>query len=250
VHVTGAPGLDRLAAAEPLSDADLAAAVGLDLLVRPVALFTYHPPTAEAGAPVGDWARQAAEAALATCGTVIASHPGMDEGRDDIIEVLSDLAATEPRFRLVEALGRDYPGVLASVDVVVGNSSSGVIEAATLHVPVVDVGERQRGRLRGDNVIHAAEGRAVVEAAIREALSPEGLARAAAVVNPYGTGDASRHIVAIVRRAGAAGRTKSFVDAPTPHPPSGSMHEGAVLDAQSPRPGEDPGRDPEGGDEP
>ena len=134
-------------------------------MTRPLALFTYHPPTAAPGAPLGAWAREAAEAALAVCGTVVATHPGMDEGRDEVLAALTDLAATEPRLRLVAALGRDYPAVLAAADVVVGNSSSGVIEAATVHVPAVDVGERQHGRLRGDNVVHADEGRAAVEAA-------------------------------------------------------------------------------------
>ena len=213
IHVTGAPGLDRLAAAAPLGDDALARLLGMDHVERPIALFTYHPPTAQAWAPIGDWAREAAEATLAVCGTVIATHPGMDEGRDEIVAALSALAAAEPRVRLLEALGRDYPAVLASVDVVVGNSSSGVIEAATLHQPAVDVGDRQRGRLRADNVVHANEGRASVEDAIRVALSPGGLARARAVVNPYGTGDASRRILDIVRRAGAAGRVKRFVDA-------------------------------------
>lgn len=213
IHVTGAPGLDRLAAAAPMGDDALARLLGIQRVERPVGLFTYHPPTAQAGAPIGDWAREAAEATLVVCATVIATYPGMDEGRDEIVAVLSALAAAEPRLRLVEALGRDYPGVLASVDVVVGNSSSGVIEAATLHKPAVDVGDRQRGRLRGDNVVHAEEGRAAVEAAVRLALSPGGTARARAVVNPYGAGDASRRILDIVRRAGAAGRVKRFVDA-------------------------------------
>ena len=213
IHVTGAPGLDRLAAAAPLGDDALARLLGTDRIERPIALFTYHPPTAQAGVPIGGWAREAAEATLAVCGTVIATHPGMDEGRDEILAALSALAAAEPRLFLVDALGRDYPAILASVDVVVGNSSSGVIEAATLHRPAVDVGDRQRGRLRGDNVGHAEEGRAAVETAVRLALSPEGTARARAVVNPYGTGDASRRILDIVRRAGAAGRVKRFVDA-------------------------------------
>ena len=212
IHVTGAPGLDRLAAASPLGDDALARLLRIDGVERPVALFTYHPPTAQAGAPIGDWAREAAEATLAVCATVIATHPGMDEGRDEILAALSALAAEEPRLRLVAALGADYPDVLASVDVVVGNSSSGIIEAATLHQPAVDVGERQRGRLRGDNVLHAEEGRAAVEAAVSLALSPGGRARAAATANPYGTGDASRRILDIVRRAGAAGRVKLFVD--------------------------------------
>jgi UDP-N-acetylglucosamine 2-epimerase (non-hydrolysing) len=213
IHVTGAPGLDRLAAAAPMGDDALAGLLGLDRVERPIGLFTYHPPTAQADAPAATWAREAAAATLAACATVIATYPGMDEGRDEIVAVLSALAAAEPRLRLVEALGRDYPGVLASVDVVVGNSSSGVIEAATLHKPAVDVGDRQRGRLRGDNVVHAEEGRAAVEAAVRLALSPGGTARARAVVNPYGAGDASRRILDIVRRAGAAGRVKRFVDA-------------------------------------
>ena len=69
------------------------------------------------------------------------------------------------------------------------------------------------GRLRGDNVVHADEGREAVEEAVRLALSPEGTARAVATANPYGTGDASRRILDIVRSAGSAGRVKGFVDA-------------------------------------
>jgi UDP-N-acetylglucosamine 2-epimerase (non-hydrolysing) len=213
VHVTGAPGLDRLASAAPLDDSALAALVGLDAVQRPVALFTYHPPTARADAPVGRWAREAAEATLAVCGTVVATYPGMDEGRDEIIASLRGLAAEQPsRFRFVEALGRDYPGVLGAVDVVVGNSSSGVIEAATLHTPAVNIGDRQQGRLRGDNVLDCAEGRAPVEDAVRTVLGSEWLARTAAADNPYGTGDASHRILDIVRGATSAGRVKPFVD--------------------------------------
>jgi UDP-N-acetylglucosamine 2-epimerase (non-hydrolysing) len=219
VHVTGAPGLDRLASASPISDADLGDLLGT-AVERPLALFTYHPPTAQPGAPVGEWAREAAEAVLATCGTVVATHPGMDEGRDEILTELTALAAREPRLRLVAALGRDYPRVLAASDVVVGNSSSGVIEAATLHVPAVDIGERQRGRLRGDNVVHAAEGRDAVEAALGTALSPRWREHSARAANPYGTGAASAAILDIVRTAALAPRAKHFVDL-QPAPTSG-----------------------------
>jgi UDP-N-acetylglucosamine 2-epimerase (non-hydrolysing) len=213
IHVTGAPGLDRLAAARPAGD-DLLAGILGGPVERPLALFTYHPPTAQHGAPLGRWAREAAEAALAVCGTVLATHPGMDEGRDEVLDALTDLAATEPRLHLVAALGREYPAVLAAADVVVGNSSSGVIEAATVHVPAVDIGERQRGRLRGDNVVHADEGRAAVEAAVRTALSPSWRERTAAASNPYGTGGASQRILAIVREASGGSRAKQFVDLP------------------------------------
>jgi UDP-N-acetylglucosamine 2-epimerase (non-hydrolysing) len=223
IHVTGAPGLDRLAVAAPADDDVLARLLGVAFVQRPLALFTYHPPTAQRGAPVGQWAREAAEAALAVCGTVLATHPGMDEGRDEVLAALIDLAAAEPRLHLVTALGRTYPAVLAAADVAVGNSSSGVIEAATVHVPAVDVGERQRGRLRGDNVVHADEGRAAVEAALRTALSPAWRDRTAAASNPYGTGGASRRILAIVREAPGASRAKHFVD--LPHDPEGGGGE-------------------------
>ncbi|MGO4600138.1 UDP-N-acetylglucosamine 2-epimerase [Terrabacter sp. 2RAF25] len=212
IHITGAPGLDRLAGAAPMPDAELATLLAVPSVTRPIGLFTYHPPTAQPGAPVGEWAREAAEAALAACGTVVATHPGMDEGRDEVLAALTGLAGREPRLRLVPALGRDYPRVLATSDVVVGNSSSGVIEAATVHVPAVDIGERQRGRLRGDNVVHADEGRVAVEAALRTALSPSWRRRAAAVANPYGTGEASARILDIVRSAARESRVKRFVD--------------------------------------
>jgi UDP-N-acetylglucosamine 2-epimerase (non-hydrolysing) len=235
IHVTGAPGLDRLRTTAPATDAELAALLDLDAVERPVALFTYHPPTAHAGAPVGEWAREGAEATLALCGTVVATYPGMDDGRDEIIRALTALAAREPRLRLVEALGRDYPRVLGAADVVVGNSSSGVIEAATLHVPAVDIGERQRGRLRGENVVHADEGRAAVEAAVREALSEQGRTRAAGVVNPYGTGAASAAILDIVREAARAPRVKRFVDRPHGAPgPGGHAGPAHTSDTDNP----------------
>ncbi|HET8614184.1 MAG TPA: UDP-N-acetylglucosamine 2-epimerase, partial [Actinomycetales bacterium] len=213
VHVTGAPGLDRLAVAEPMTDDELAVVSGLPRIDRPVALFTYHPPTTHDPAQAGPWAREAAEATLDECGTVIATHPGMDVGREGVLAALEEVAQRHPdRFVVVEALGREYPRALASVDVVVGNSSSGVIEAATVHVPAVDVGDRQQGRLRGANVLHAEEGRAAVAAGVRAALGSQWRERAQAAVNPYGDGKAAPRILDIVREAVGGDRVKEFVD--------------------------------------
>lgn len=211
VHVTGAPGLDRLARAEPYSDAELGEQLGVPVR-RPVALFTYHPPTAEAGAPVGAWAAEALAATLEHCGTVVATYPGMDAGREEIIAALTKAADGEPGVVVVEALGARFPRVLASVDVVVGNSSSGIIEAAAAHLPAVNIGARQQGRLRGANVVDVAEGSAAVSKGLAVALSPEFGAQARTVVNPYGSGDASHRILDIVRQAPASPRVKPFVD--------------------------------------
>lgn len=213
VHHTGAPGLDRLAATERLTDDALAELLGRPVQ-RPVALFTYHPPTAQPDAPMGRWAREAIEATREHCGTVIATHPGMDAGREEILEALAEVSAADSSVLVVEALGARYPLVLASVDVVVGNSSSGVIEAASVGVPAVNVGDRQRGRLRGGNVIDAGEGRDAVSVAVATALTPSFRKTAAGVSNPYGAGDASLRILDIVRAAPGTPRVKPFVDAP------------------------------------
>ncbi len=212
VHVTGAPGLDRVAGLARPSEQALAEALGREV-VRPLALFTYHPPTAVEGAEVRTWAAGALRATAARCGTVVATHPGMDAGRDEVLAALAD-AADEPRVLVVENLGPRYPLVLAGADVVVGNSSSGVIEAASVGIPVVDVGDRQRGRLRGENVVHADEGEAAVAAALDLALSPAHRARSAAAVNPYGDGSAAARVLAVVRAAPAVSLAKPFVDAP------------------------------------
>jgi UDP-N-acetylglucosamine 2-epimerase (non-hydrolysing) len=211
VHVTGAPGLDRLAMAQRYSDADLGQELGVPV-TRPVALFTYHPPTAERGAPVGAWAAEALAATLDHCGTVVATYPGMDAGREEVIATITQMAANDPRIVVVEALGARFPRVLASVDVVVGNSSSGIIEAATAHLPAVNIGDRQQGRLRGGNVVDVAEGRQAVSRGLAVALTQEFGDKARVVVNPYGGGDASGRILDIVRQAPASPRVKPFVD--------------------------------------
>jgi len=211
IHVTGAPGLDRFAGIEPLADDALAELLGQPV-TRPLALFTYHPPTAVPAAQIRQWAADALAATVDACGTVIATHPGYDVGRDEILDVLIEAYAAHDNLVVIEALGPRYPAVLAASDVVVGNSSSGVIEAASVGVPVVDVGDRQRGRLRAANVVATAEGLETVRAALHTALSPEFRAQATNIVNPYGDGTAGARIAAIVLGE-APPRAKPFVDA-------------------------------------
>ncbi len=125
-------------------------------LVRPLALVTYHPVTAGGPDPaLGAGAVLAAVAA--TAGSAIVTHPGLDRGREDVLATISAAAAASPQLVEVATLGADYLPVLAAADVMVGNSSSGIFEAATFGVPVVNVGDRQRGRVSSDNVLDAAD---------------------------------------------------------------------------------------------
>jgi UDP-N-acetylglucosamine 2-epimerase (non-hydrolysing) len=211
IVVTGAPGLDRAASVTPADDDRLAALLGRPVR-RPFALVTYHPPTASGPAPEAG----AAAVLAAVAGTVAAAvitHPGLDRGREDVLRAIRRAVAAAPHLVDVEALGADYLPVLAAADVVVGNSSSGILEAASFGVPVVDVGDRQRGRERGANVLHAAEDADAIAGAVRAALDGAFRDEARRVVNIYGDGMAAPRILEVVRRAVATGPTaKHFAD--------------------------------------
>ena len=211
IVVTGAPGLDRYVEVAALPVERLTEIVGTEVL-RPLVLFTYHPVTVgEADThQVAEHSRQALEAALSFGGTVIATHPGMDRGREELLAVLDGFGG-HPRLVVTEALGHHYPAVLASADVVVGNSSSGIIEAGAVGIPAVDIGIRQLGRERGPNVVHADDGEGNVHTAIAEALAAAGRQDWPAA-NPYGDGRAAPRILDVVLGSDQRPRQKEFVD--------------------------------------
>jgi len=90
---------------------------------------------------------------------------------------------------------RGYLSLMTHAAAMVGNSSSGILEAASFRLPVVNVGTRQQGRVRGKNVIDVGYSRAEIEGAIRTALTEEFRASLSDLVNPYGDGHAAERIV-------------------------------------------------------
>lgn len=193
IVVTGAPGLDRMRAVEPLDDQRLSEILGREV-VRPFGVVVYHPPTVDRAA-VATRARAVYDAAAEAFGSVLALFPGADPGSDDVIAELERARERHPHLSVARNLGGDYLAVVQAADVLVGNSSSGIIEAASLGVPVVDVGDRQRGRLRPRNVLHVGENHAEVLEGIRTTLGEAFRERLEGLVNPYGDGTASERIV-------------------------------------------------------
>ncbi|WP_426298572.1 UDP-N-acetylglucosamine 2-epimerase [Arthrobacter sp. R-11] len=212
IHQTGAPGLDRFAEPVPLDAAAFEAEFGLPLEL-PLVMVTYHPPTAEMQGNAGELARQVFEESIRQSGTAILTYPGFDAGREDIIAVLKDIEAQGvPGVVIRESLGPLYPRVMATVQALIGNSSSGILEAATFGVPVVNVGDRQRGREHGANVIHCRDDRQEIRASIEKALSEEFRAMSRAVINPYGNSHAAGLIEKVVVESPSTGLSKTFVD--------------------------------------
>jgi UDP-hydrolysing UDP-N-acetyl-D-glucosamine 2-epimerase len=195
IHITGAPALDGLkerVAATP--DSEWQATIG-GAPDRPFGVVTFHPPTIAPHRSIGEL-----DAILATCGrlgTVVATSPGADPGAQAIIERLHAYAPSHPDFRIVASLGASYAPAVATADVVIGNSSSGIVEVPTFGVPVVNVGDRQAGRERPAAVIDAPTPDRV-DAAVTQALDPAFRARLIDRPNPYGDGQASPRIVEVL----------------------------------------------------
>jgi UDP-hydrolysing UDP-N-acetyl-D-glucosamine 2-epimerase len=198
IHVVGAPGLDRLRTVGLFSRDEVAATLGLPPK-GPWLLVTFHPVTLEHE----DTTRHVDEllAALdAVDATVVMTYPNADTAGRTIVERVEEFAARTPRAKIFRNLGdRLYLSLLKHADAMVGNSSSGLIEAPSFALPVVNVGSRQRGRLRGGNVVDVAPRRDDIVRGIRTALEPDLRRRLDGQPNPYGDGRAASRIVAVLR---------------------------------------------------
>lgn len=192
VWVSGAPGLDGLEATPRADRAVLCAGSGLRV-DRPVALMVCHPVLQEAG-QAGDATRIVMDALLARGLQVVALMPNSDAGSDAIRDALRAYSGRDG-VRLLAHLPRaDFIGWMACCDVMAGNSSAGIIEAASFGTPVVNVGSRQNLRERNANTIDAAAEPATVGAALDAALR---VGRQPAR-NIYGDGRAAARIVEVL----------------------------------------------------
>lgn len=185
--------------------------LGLDL-DRPVVLFTQHSVTTEFDQAVAQLepSLAAIEQLAATGVQVILTYPNNDAGGRQIIQRLEAfLECGVPNTQVHRSLGRHlYHGVLALAQnpalrvACVGNSSSGLKESPAFNCPTVNIGSRQEGRLRGENVLDAGYDSGAVTVAVRRCLFDEefrGLCRRSE--NPYWLGDAGpkiAHVLATV----------------------------------------------------
>jgi UDP-hydrolysing UDP-N-acetyl-D-glucosamine 2-epimerase len=169
VHVVGAPGLDNLVRGDLPDREELARDLGLPL-EPPVVVVTVHPETLALDPAAA--ARAVRTAMDVVPATYVVTTPNADPDASDVAEAMTPAAAGS-RGIVIGALGdRRYWGLLRIADAMLGNSSSGVIEAPILRLPAVNVGDRQAGRRREANVLDApADGPAVTDA-LRRALDP------------------------------------------------------------------------------
>ncbi len=198
VIVSGAPSLDLIADMTFFPREEIESCFGLNLGRAPL-LVTYHPVTMEYENT--GWQMQQLLTALERSGLpIVFTSPNSDTSNRVISCMIQEFLATHPEARLVANLGiRGYFSLMRCSAAMVGNSSSGIIEALSFGLPVVNIGSRQRGRVRSGNVIDVGYDAAEITDAIERAISPAFKAALAALRNPYGDGHAAERIVRVLR---------------------------------------------------
>lgn len=213
----GAPGLDQLESIEWLERPALSRELGI-ADGAPLLLVTYHPATLDGRDPVQAMHALCTALARFKDAVIVFTYPNADTGGRALIDCVDAFVAQAPaRRHAFASLGQQrYLSLMRAADVVVGNSSSGLIEAPALHKATVNLGERQKGRLRAQSVIDCVEEADDIERAVHHALSEDFQRQLPGMASPYGRGQVGLRIRDTLRDVSLRIQ-KPFFDIAHPH---------------------------------
>lgn len=199
VYVVGEPGLDNFFRKEKISKDELAASLGLDIS-KDWILCTYHPETkasreldCEAVNAIINLFKNEIDVEL------VITSANADFGGAEINQQFQKACSAYDHFHYFTSLGQDrYISFMSYCASVIGNSSSGVVEAATLKKPVLDIGDRQKGRPRPENVVHVKSSATEIFKGYEKIKSKEYLSGLDDIENPYGDGKTAERVVKLL----------------------------------------------------
>ena len=205
----GAPGLDHLTRSSIAGRDELEKVIGAPL-GSPLFAVTYHPETLDADEGIDGLRAMLSALGGVTSASIVFTGVNADPGHDHLTNEIHAFVSADPtRRHLIASLGQSrYLGLLKIADAVVGNSSSGLIEAPALRVPTVNIGDRQKGRLRAASVIDCAPTKEAIDTALRKVIDPQFRAQLPENPSLYGVGDAARRIKDVLKTADLRGITK------------------------------------------
>jgi UDP-N-acetylglucosamine 2-epimerase (non-hydrolysing)/GDP/UDP-N,N'-diacetylbacillosamine 2-epimerase (hydrolysing) len=197
VFQVGCPYIDIINSIEKKSKEELALEYGFSAS-KPLVIFTQHPVTTEYGS-----SSEQIKITLAALKTfskcqVIAFSSNTDAGGQEIISAVRN----EKNFiHISNMVSSDFLSLMACADVMVGNSSAAIREAPSYHLPAINIGTRQQGRLRAENVIDVDHNENKIISAIKKALNDKAfISKTNQITNPYGDGKSAKRIVDILEQ--------------------------------------------------
>ena len=215
VHCVGGLGVDIIKNTRLLDRADLEASLDFKLRARNL-LITFHPATLHDESPVDQMNELlAAVEGLEDTGLIF-TLPNADSGGRELSATLNAFVVRHVNARAYTSLGQlRYLSCMAHCDGVIGNSSSGLLEAPTLKKGTINIGDRQLGRLQASSIINCRAKRDEIAGALQKLYSPTFQADLGAVSSPYGDGGASARVINIVKKMPLDGiLKKNFFDFP------------------------------------
>lgn len=199
IFEVGEPGLDAIRTVQLLTRSDLAKSLGFELEAC-FALATLHPVTTEVDqAP---WQMTELLSAIIDLGIqTVFTYPNTDAGGKEMTEVLESFRQ-HSNIKIVPHLGTQrYYSLMHEAKLMIGNSSSGILEAASFKLPVINVGTRQNARLRSNNVVDAGHTKSEIAAAARFVIDDATFrSNLEFCRNPYGDGHAAEKTVDILEK--------------------------------------------------
>jgi len=212
IFVVGSPGVDNIMNAPRMDHAALEESLGFSI-EGPLALVTYHPVTKAANAGENDIAPLVAAIKSNTQYTYVITYPNADGGGNNIIKQWQAIASLD-NVKIVPSLGfKRYLSLMESVDCVIGNSSSGIIEAPSFCVSTINIGTRQHGRPRATSVIDVQMNEKQISDAIAKTGDKQYQLALKDTQSPYGLGGTAHAIVDVLSGLSLAEHgIKTFVD--------------------------------------
>jgi GDP/UDP-N,N'-diacetylbacillosamine 2-epimerase (hydrolysing) len=215
VFLVGGLGIDNILKLDLLDRVALEAALDFKLGPKNL-LITFHPATLEQGAAAGQM-----DELLAALDTLQDTHliftmPNADTEGRALSRQLEAYVAGRPNAKVYASLGQlRYLSAIAHVDAVVGNSSSGLAEVPSFRKPTVNIGDRQKGRLKAQSVIDCTPDRESIRSALAQAYSADFQTDLSQVRSPYGEGGSSQKILHVLENHDFSGSLKkTFYDLP------------------------------------
>lgn len=189
----GAPGLDNVLNMELLNKQEALESINMEECHY--AVCTYHPVTME-NTCIEDMMREFLNAIKSFPDLeFIVTKSNADQGGSEINQILDDAVCTIKNLHVYASLGeKRYLSLLKYCEFVMGNSSSGIIEAPAFHVPSINIGNRQQGRLQAKSTINCNPDKQSIESAIYEAMKSEVKEKCKTIDSPYGDGNAATKI--------------------------------------------------------